>query len=106
MRRSFPWKRNPAKKISMVTGADKRRGAIAAAFVRSKGSTDQYVVSAMSQGTEPPGYYAVILQSDGEPSMTDFIQAVHDTRSKPSIMRTTPRGSKGRLELPSKLIGR
>jgi len=93
----FPSLLDPREKITILTGADKVRGSIVTVFVRQKGSLDRYVVQSLVQWSQQLGFYAVILQSDGEPSMVDIVNAIHDERTKPSIIRTTPKESKGSL---------
>ena len=66
-------------------------------YARAKGSSDEYQVAATCHYMDMKGYDKILFRVDPEPSTLDVQKAVCERRTKTTMPRQSPKGSKGSL---------
>lgn len=81
--------------MKIFTPKDEKSGSTTPIYARQKGAQDGYVVAAVTNRMDNLGYPKAIFKFDPEPSTLDVQKAVGAARKKTTILRQTPKGSKG-----------
>ncbi len=81
--------------LTINVGVDRRTGAVCTVRIRAKGPEGEYQVQTMAQFAESIGHHSSILQADPEGAMGFLIKRVYELRSRPALMRASPKESKG-----------
>ena len=83
--------------LTTLVGFDEKSVALLAVYAREKGAKDRYQVDRVKRFLQENARTSARLKVDPESSTVSVVEKVAEERKQPTLLRTTPKGSKGSL---------